>query len=87
MTPSLYTIHSVIKILCERGKKKMRTIYWTIALAIVGGVLATKSAVIQVEEVFKGSVLGGLAGLVIDWSVTELERKRVDHRHKEPPHN
>jgi NhaP-type Na+/H+ or K+/H+ antiporter len=58
----------------------MRTIYWTIALAITGGVLATKTAVIEVEEVLKGSFLGALAGLVIGWIITKLERKPRDHK-------
>jgi hypothetical protein len=65
----------------------MKTICWTIALAIVGGFLATKTAVIEVEEVFKGSLLGGLAGLVIGWGITKLEKNRHRHMNKKPPHD
>jgi NhaP-type Na+/H+ or K+/H+ antiporter len=53
----------------------MRIIYWTIALAIVGGVLATKSAIIHVEEVFIGSFLGALLGLAIGWSINKINKK------------
>jgi hypothetical protein len=55
-----------------------RIIYSTIALAIVGGILATESAIIHVGEVFIGSFLGALFGLAIGWSINKIDKKPGD---------
>jgi F0F1-type ATP synthase assembly protein I len=58
---------------------EMKKYQWSVALAIVGGLLSTKTASIEITSVAEGCFVGAVVGFVLGWL--------LDRRYRSRPHD
>jgi NhaP-type Na+/H+ or K+/H+ antiporter len=57
----------------------MKKYQWSVALAIIGGVLSTKSADIRPVAVVEGCLIGALLGFVLGWLLDRRLKKKLPY--------
>ena len=54
----------------------MKKYQWAVALAIIGGLLSTKTASIKASAVAEGCLVGAVLGFILGWLLDRRARSR-----------
>jgi hypothetical protein len=58
----------------RKGIKMKKRYQWSLALAVIGGVLSTKTAAITSVAVLEGCAVGGTVGFILGWLLDRKNR-------------
>ena len=58
----------------------MKKYQWSVVLAVIGGILSTKTAVIRAIGVLEGCLIGAAIGFIIGWLLDRRLQRRLPHK-------